>query len=224
MKRVLSIVLTIIICFSMASCGLKSKKDAEAFEIAKQAYDSINRAYAQTCEVADDIYSAWQVAIYHKDSVGFDYLADNLSLSKEDLDEGIVYSIFTLANGSSYETASKKDKQEFRNSGDFFFITFKDRPAWACITVVHYAYVANGTVSDIDSALSEAKDNIKKLEEVYPDYEHSANLKKFYTTVNSYWELVKSPEVSYEQFSENMTSYEKEARDCMSDLDFTFKE
>ena len=135
-----------------------------------------------------------------------------------------MYSIFTLANGSSYETASEKDKQEFRNSGDFFFITFKDRPAWACITVVHYAYVANGTVSDIDSALSEAKDNIKKLEEVYPDYEHNANLKKFYTTVNSYWELVKSPEVSYEQFSENMISYEKEARDCMSDLDFTFKE
>ena len=125
MKRVLSIVLTIIICFSMVSCGQKSKKDAEAFGIAKQAYNSINRAYAQTCDVADDIYSAWQVAIYHKDSVGFDYLADNLSLSKEDLDEGIVYSIFTLANGSSYETASEKDKQEFRNSGDFFFITFK---------------------------------------------------------------------------------------------------
>lgn len=223
MKKLLPGILAVVMCISLASCG-KSQKDTEAFEISKETYSAISQAYALTCEMADDIYDAWRIAIYEKDSVGFDYLSEQLNLSKEDLDEGIVYSILTLAKGSSYETASEEDKQSFRNSGDFFFDTFKDNPAWACITVTHYAYVANGMVSTIDVALNEAKDDIKKLEENFPDYEHNASLKTFYTTVSSYLELVKLPEVSYEQFTENMTNYEKEARDCMSGLDFTFKE
>lgn len=82
-------------------------------------------------------------------------------------------------------------------------------------------YEQNGKVMEVENLLEHARAEIQKLGS---DSEHYKSLRGFYTTINSYLELCSNPELSFTQFTEMQNQYEKEARDYISDLGFSFGE
>lgn len=221
MKKVISIILILAMCLSLCACG----NDKEAFEISKEAYDNIATAYKITEQFATDIYEAWRIGIYEKDEISIEHLAKTMGLTEEELDEGIVYTILTMAVDSSYDEASEEDKESLRGAGDFFFDMFKDDLFSACITVVTNAYTANGKISEAQAALDLAKGKMKEISEEYSDYEHYPNLKGYYSTTQSFFGLCQDPwGSSFEQYKTTINEYKNEARDYISDLDYIFED
>lgn len=219
------IIFGLILCISLSSigCGGKNKK---SFEMSNLAYENINAAYEGTEQLGSDIYEAWRLGIYDDEELvdgGVEYLSAELSLSEEELIEGIVYSLISITN-ETYETASEEDKEELRKSADLYFVLFKDELFSACVECVKNAYIANGTISEIQSDLDEAKGQMKILSEKYSDYEHYPNLKGFYTTTSSFFDFCQNPTGSFEQIKNTVNDYKNEARDYKNDLDYIFEE
>ena len=222
MKKFLAIALSAAFTLSLTGCG-GSKK---AFEVSKAAYDNIDIAYVITDNFGSDIYEAWRLGIYDDEEVideGTTYLAGELSLSKEELDDGVVY-ILLETMGSSWEDATNDEKSELRASADSYFRIFEDDLFSFCVMVVTGAYQANGKVAEAQSALEAAKSQMKELSEKYSDYEHYPNLKGYYTTTNAFFDFCLNPTGSFEQIKTTINDYRNEARDYVNDLDYIFEE
>ena len=89
MKKLTAIILVLVMCVSMTACGGGNKK---AFEASKAAYVNIDIAYEITEQYGSDIYEAWRLGIYDDDKIlkdGVAHLATKLSLSKNELKEGV---------------------------------------------------------------------------------------------------------------------------------------
>lgn len=223
MKRIWITIVAISLVLSLSACDSGNKK---AFEVSKVAYDNVDIAYEITDNFGSDIYEAWRLGIYDDEEIldeGTAYLSGELSLSEDELKDGIVYVLLEII-GSSWEDATDEEKTKLRSSADSCFTLFEDDLFSFCVMVVTGAYQANGKVTEAQNALEEAKTQMKELSEEYSDYEHYPNLKGYYTTTNSFFDFCLNPTGSFEQVKTTINDYRNEARDYMNDLDYIFEE
>lgn len=223
MKKVISLVLVFMFCFSLCACDGKNKK---AYELSKQAYENISIAYEITDQYGTDIYEAWMMAIYDADEVmsdGVDYLVTELSLSADELREAVVYTMVDII-GENWETTSDAQKEALKDRADEVFAVVEDDLFTFCVSVVTNAYKLNGKAEEAENALEEAKAQMKELSVDYSDYEHYPNLKEYYTTTSSFFDFCNNPTGSFEQIKETLNDYKNDARDYISDLDYIFEE
>lgn len=222
MKKIWALILAAALMLSLAACG----GDKKAFEVSKAAYDNVDIAYEITDNFGSDIYEAWRLGIYDDEEIldeGTAYLAGELSLSEDELKDGVVYVLLEIM-GSSWEEATDEEKNELQSSADSCFALFEDDLFSFCVTVVTGAYQANGKVAEAQNALEEAKTQMKELSEEYSDYEHYPNLKGYYTTTNAFFDFCLNPTGSFEQIKTTINDYRNEARDYVNDLDYIFEE
>lgn len=220
MKKIISLVLVIIMCLSLAACGGGEKK---AFEASKAAYDNIDIAYEITEQFGSDIYEAWRLGIYDDDEIlddGAAHLATELSLSADEIRAGAAYTIYQ----DEWDTMSEEEKEERIDKADLFFSYMEDDLFSFCVMAVSNAYVVNGKVEEAQTALDAAKAQMKELSADYSDYEHYPNLKGYFTTTSSFFDFCQNPTGSFEQVKETINEYKNEARDYISDLDYIFEE
>ena len=215
----------------LCSKHLANKK---AFEASKNAYDNIKAAYELTDAVGSDLYNGLQIII----SIGnvsrmgngnaIDILAEEcLNLSVEEIKAGLSYSLAKYKYNKSWGELSEEDKNEYlklaeeysykveTNGENVLFIT-----AW---TIIH-AHELNNDINDAQKYLDEAKEQMREISDKYADYEYYPNLKGYYTTVSAYLDTIVNFKMSFDAYEENYTTYETEARNYRSDLDFIFEE
>ena len=210
-KKFLSVMLLAGMVLMMCSCG----KEKKAFEASKLAYDNINSAYQTVEVISEDIYTAWQLGIYEKDEMSIELLADELSLSKDDLEKGFSALLADLG---------MKDLLDVNVDLDTFFILFEDEMFSICVKIVQEAYTANGKIQFTQDCLREAKNQMKTLGEKYSDYEHYPSLKGYYATTNSFFDFCQDPTGSFEQMTTTINDYRNEARNYINDLDYILED
>ena len=207
-------------CISLVACGSK------AFDKSKEAYGEISKAYTIADQMGSDIYEAWRMGIYDDDEIlddGTSYLAKELSLSEEEIIEGIVYTYMSMTSDTTYEEADEETKEEGRNLADSYFTVMEDSLFTACVMAVSNAYKANGKVSEAQTALNNAKSLMQEMSKKYSDYEHYPNLKEYFTNTSSLFDFCQNPDGSFEQIKDTINDYRNEARDYKSDLDYIFE-
>lgn len=222
MKRIIVLILVAAMCVSITACG----SDKKAFEKSSIAYDNINAAYELTLRFAEDFYRAWRIGVYEEETVQgnfADYLSEELSLSKDDIIEGMARQMGQAMAKKEWEELTQNEQDEYLEiaKGEFLwegsvhgFLTYS----------VSNAYVANGTVETIQDALNISKEQMKELSEEYSDYEHYPNLKGYYTTTSSLLDFLLNPEGSFDMFASTVNEYMNTARDYKSDLAFIFED
>lgn len=222
MKRIVSLVLVLAMCISLCACGGNKK----AFEASKAAYESITVAYEITDQYGSDIYEAWRLGIYDDEEIlddGVAHLATELNLTEDEIIDGVAYTVAQIM-GSDWESISDEEKDEYRAMSDYAFSIFEDDLFSFCVMAVSNAYIVNGEAEKAQTALEEAKAQMKELSEKYSDYEHYPNLKGYYTTTSSFFDFCQDPEGSFEQVKTTINDYRNEARDYISDLDYIFED
>ncbi len=223
MKKLTAIILVLAMCVSMTACGGGDKK---AFEASKAAYDNVDIAYEITEQFGSDLYEAWRLGIYDDEEIledGVAHLATELSLSEDELKEGVGY-VMAEMTGEDWSEMSDEDKATITENTDIIFGMMEDDLFSFCVMVVTGAYTANGKVEEAQNALNAAKAQMKELSENYSDYEHYPNLKGYYTTTSSFFDFCQNPTGSFEQVKDTINDYKNEARDYISDLDYIFEE
>lgn len=221
MKKIISLLLLVVMCLSLVACD--GGGDKKAFEISKTAYDNIDIAYEITEQIGIDIYEAWRLGIYDKDEIlddGAEHLATELSLSVDEIRAGAVYTLYQ----DEWDTMSEEEKDEMIDNADLFFNYMEDNLFSFCVMAVSNAYVVNGKVEEAQTALDDAKAQMKELSSEYSDYEHYPNLKGYFTTTSSFLGFCQNPTGSFEQVKETINDYKNEARDYISDLDYIFED
>lgn len=221
-RKIIAVILTLVMCVSMCSCGGNKK----AFEASKAAYDNIDIAYEITEQFGSDIYEAWRLGIYDDEELlkdGVAYLAKELSLSEDELKEGVGHVISEMA-GKDWSEVSDEDKATITENTNIVFGIMEDELFSFCVNVVTGAYIENGKVEEAQNALNDAKAQMKELSEKYSDYEHYPNLKGYYTTTSSFFDFCQNPTGSFEQVKDTINDYKNEARDYISDLDYIFED
>lgn len=226
MKRVMSLVLTVLMCVTISACQNEEDKGKLAFDVSKTAYDNVTVAYEITEQLSSDLYEAWRLGI-HEDakilSGGVSFLADELSLSEDELKDGVGY-VMAKSMDQDWFELSEEEKQSLVENADLWFSYMKDDLFSFCVLVVTGAYKANGKVEEAQDALDTAKEQMKELSENYSDYEHYPNLKGYYTATSSFFDFCQDPSGSFEQVKDTVNDYKNEARDYISDLDYIFEE
>ena len=223
MKKIIALILSVATCVSMTACSGGNKKP---FEASKAAYENIDVAYQITEQFASDLYEAWRLGIYDDDEIlddGVDYLAKELSLSKDELTDGVGYAIAELT-GENWNEMSDEDKAKLTRDTNYYFKIMEDSLFSFCVTIVSSAYIANGKAEEAQTALDAAKTQMKELSEKYSDYEHYPNLKGYYTTTSSFFDFCQNPTGSFEQVKDTINDYKNKARDFSSDLDYIFED
>lgn len=223
MKKIVSLLLVMAMCVSLCGCGA----DKKAFNTSKEAYDKVAIAYEITENFGSDLYEAWRLGIYEDEEMldnGIECLASELSLSEDELRDGVAYVFAVNMAGEDWTEVSEEDKEEFRKNADYAFMLMEEDLFSFCVMVVTGAYNANGKVAEAQTALDEAKTLMKELSEEYSDYEHYPNLKGYYTTTSSFFDFCQNPSGSFEQVKNTINDYKNEARDYISDLDYIFEE
>ncbi len=223
MKKLVALLLAMSMSIFLCACGSGNKK---AFEASKSAYDNIDIAYEITEQFGSDIYEAWRLGIYDDEELlkdGVAYLAKELSLSEDELKEGVGYVISEMA-GEDWSEVSDEDKATITENTNIIFGIMEDDLFSFCVNVVTGAYIANGKVEEAQNALNDAKAQMKELSEKYSDYEYYPNLKGYYTTTSSFFDFCQNPTGSFEQVKDTINDYKNEARDYISDLDYIFED
>lgn len=221
MKKIIVFILIVAMCISTTACG----GDKKAFEVSKKAYENIDIAYEITEEFGANLYEAWRLGIYDDDEIlksGAAYLATELTLSEDEIKEGIGYVIAELV-GEDWSTMSDEDKSMITDNTNLVFSMMEDELVTFCLKTVTCAYIANGKAQEAQNALDEAKKQMKELSEDYSDYEHYPNLKGYFTTTSSFFEFCQNPTGTFEQLKDTINNYNNEVRDYISDLDYIFE-
>ncbi|MEF2837183.1 MAG: hypothetical protein U0N82_05620 [Oscillospiraceae bacterium] len=229
MKRIISLVLVIAMCLSLAACG----NDKKAFEASKAAYDKVNVAYEIADQFGSDIYDVWKAAVYNVDEIKDDdvnYLVNTqgLYLTEEELRDAIAYTFVWFAHPEGWDEAPEEKKQDYYDNAGSVLRTmanyYKNEFMSFCVTCVTNAYIRSGKVDIAQAALDDAKVMMKDLSEKYSDYEHYPNLKGYYTTTKSFFDFCQNPTGSFDQYTNTLNDYKNEARDYISDLDYIFED
>ena len=221
MKKVIAIVLALVICVTLTGCGGNKK----AFNESKVAYEYIDVAYEITEEFGDMLYEAWRLGIYNQNEIiinGIEYLAEELSLSKEDVENGLGYAYADIM-GDDWLTMTDEEKSRIKYIENSLFSIYKNDLFSFCVMIIRGVYIVNGKTEEAQRALDNAKAQMKKLSKDYSDYEHYPNLKGYYTTTSSFFDFCQNPTGSFEQIKTTINDYKNEARDYISDLDYIFE-
>ena len=202
-----------------------------AAELGESAYKSLCEAYEQTDQLAHDLHNAWYVGAYEKKRANgklAEYIAAKITyLSKEELLAGIARTIAWEVDGKKWADLTDEERTSYIEFADSEFYIKEEYFQFICMSSILHAYYLSGGIEEIKDRLSEAKTQLKSLNEQYPDYGNYAALKTLYVTVDSYFDLCYSDGdggagISFNQFKELRGTYVKEAQACMSELEFDF--
>lgn len=92
------------------------------------------------------------------------------------------------------------------------------------LSIVMSTYEYTGKTQEIEKFLDDAKGKLKNINEKNPNFEYYDSLKKYYTTLNSYYEYCQDPRGSFANSSSTINDFRNEVNQCKSDLDFAFEE
>lgn len=224
MKKLLAFMLAAALALSLMACG--GGKTKKAFEASKEAYQNVDAAYEIITDYGSDIYEAWRLGIYDDDEIideGCSYLAKELNLSQEEIEDGVAYTLAELI-GDGWDECTDDDRSAYREMADSTFSMMEDDLFSWCVTVVSNAYIANGKAVEASGYLDAAKGQMKELSENYSDYEHYPALKGYYTTTSSFFDFCQNPTGSFEQLKTTVEGYQTTARDFNADLDYIFED
>lgn len=243
MKKILAILLSLLICFSLTSCSgtddvKKEKNNAKssAFDISKSAYESVNTAYEMINIFSQDIYEAWYMgtrssmedeisgfvdAYYsfddrYNDTEALENIAKELHISRKDLENAVA----KLMGNDSYDAGNEDEAGDWYTLSHVYYSTFFS----ACVEVVSTAYEVNGTADEIKKLLEDARGQMKLLSDKHSDYEHYPNLKKYFTNTTAFFGFCLDPEGSFEQVVETFNTYRNNARGYYYDLNYVFED
>lgn len=202
--------------------------EKKAFEISKQAYEHITKAYAIAESFGDDIYDAWYISIFNTAELydqGGTYLVSEMNITEEELALGVSYA-FIDAFGMDWEETDQATKEEYMEATGIHFlaVSLMDDISTFCVECITGAYKVNGKTEEAQLALEEAKTLMKELGGEYEDYEHYPNLKNFYSVTASFLDFCAEPTGSFDQLRGTLNDYKNEARGYASDLDFIFED
>ena len=200
----------------------------KAYDISKEAYENISKAYTIVEQYGDDLYDGWYVGIFNTDELyekGSRYLASELSLSEEDVAQGVAYALVD-AFGWNWDEIDQETKEEYMTidgSGTYFLaVSLLADIKTFCVECVNGAYEVTGKAEEALLALDEAKAIMKQISEEYEDYEHYPALKAYYTETSSFLDFCSNPTGSFDQLRETLNDYKNNARDLSSDLEYIF--
>lgn len=211
---------------SYCSKHLANKK---ALEFSKGIYASINVAYNICNDMGSDIVDAWRMGIYDEDKVmeqGVDYLARELSLSKEDLVYSVGYFTCTIFFGEEWTEETAKDTKEnfsLETANAMFILadgTLYDMFQF-CVLIVQDAYELNGSIEEARASLNIAKEQLQVLAERYPDFDQYSVLKDYYLLTSEFLEFCIETNGAFEHVQTTVNNYKDQARKYMNELEFT---
>ena len=194
-------------CDSKAPAGSTSQDDPTKaqFECGKKAYDELVKASTICEDMGDALYGAWYFAIYEADdysgSSRISAFASETGLSSSD--------IYAVGEEMGYNST---------------LLPYALDDFSTAVYVVLAVYEANGKTEELNTALANAKTELKTMTEKYSDYSQYPSLKSFYSEVDSYATFLKSPSGSFEQLKTTIETYEKSIRTYKSDLSFVFED
>jgi len=220
-KIAYSILIFLAVTFLCTSC------EKRQVELSKEVYSYLIAIDESTTNISHDIYQVWNMAIFEDDDITIEKLDENLYLSKTEIQDGIVKSIWYLATYGqsaplSYEESSEEDRLKARNLqvlGLKLYDSFSDY-----IEAVVNAYTINGEYEELFQKQESAKLIMKEISQKYSSYEHYQTLKEYYTAVSSYLELCMYPEGSLRSFQQARDDYLKKTRNIRNDLDLVFSD
>lgn len=235
MKRLVSIILSLIMCISLCGCNNSEK----AFELSKSAFNDIEAACEKLDLISQDILAAWELGLYNEDELyehnkGFAFFCTNIcttnGLSRDDiLDALAVFEMEYDNNGLSLDYYLESVREYY---GSYFGNEYSDdgllnrspNTFSACVALVEKAYVQKGTFSEVEALLASAKTAVMELSQNYPEYEHYETVKEYFAIANSYFALCSNPSGSYLDVEENVGDYTKQAEDCYNRLYYFFEQ
>lgn len=236
MKKIICIVL-IIISFSVSGC----QSDEEAYDAAKIIFNDINTAYETIRIIGRDIQQVWYVSVFNDKNVlkdGMKYLNKQLSLTEDELVEGMLYNVFKETDGHDENLDIAKKKIEAEENKELLIKTrsyLKDSPKFYVEfskfkgASLHYfniqsvvcAYYANGDINKAQTYLDRAKNELKSLEKDFPNCEVIPILKEYYTAASSMFALCKNPNgTALEEFKEEIKEYNSKIRDYHTEIEY----
>lgn len=182
-------------------------KTQAQYECGKEAYDELIKA-ANLCETYGNVvYDAWYFAIYKAD----DYTGSN------------IVSAFASETGLSVSDVNEAIKElSGEDTLPSYLLTYALSDISLAVDVGIKALELNGTLAQLDKALTNAKSKLKTMTQEYSDYSEYPSLKSLYSTVDSYATFIKDPSGSFEQLKTTIENYETEIRTLRSDLSFVF--
>lgn len=233
MKKLISLLLAITMCFSFSACTTKKEK---AYNLSQEAFFEISEAFDIMEQISSDIISAWTVGIYESTHIkyaygdGFETFCNSVSLSKEDIFDGLGYYAY-LKDDFQYKNLDSY-KSSARNNYNTYFCSYYskcgiiydyDEVFMGCIMLVVYSYEQNGKLGEIEQLLTSAEEKIKELSDKYSDYEHYDNIKEYYSTARTMYSFCKSPTGTLEQANNNTNNYKNTADACYNNLYYFFQ-
>lgn len=243
MKKIIAILLAAIMCFSLVSCGNK-----RAFELTQNAFFEISKSVDILKQISNDIISAWTIGIYDESTLkhygdGFDWLCENVSLSKDDMLDGLAYyksldiqpeyvEILCDPELGLYNDYYEYYKEAVRKFYDAYFygsyeetgiLNVYDKVFSGCVMLVVYSYEANGKLSEIEQSLTSAEAKIKDLSNKHSNYEHYENIKEYYSTARTMYNFCKLPTGTLEQAKSNINDYKNTADSCYNSMYYFFQ-
>lgn len=242
MKKIISFLLALVMCLSLAIYGgghaaadtaktqkneAAEQKEKAAFEAASSIYTNINIAYEITQKYGNDLSEACLLSFTDEDELvknGVKFLAKNLNASEEELLEGLVYAVAVDALGEDWEKVSETEKETYRELADTAFGFMGDDLSGLCILVVKGTYKVNGDIKKAEKALDTAKAQLKQLKQDYPDYEYYSDLLDYYTATNRFFDYCVEPTGSYLNLMSAASEYQDEIEKHISALEFAFEE
>ena len=254
MKKLSAFFIILLACFTLVGCGKtvcsieECKNDAvedelygelyctehlanrKAYDISKEAYENITKAYEIVEQYGDDIYDGWYIGIFNTDELydtGSRYLASELNLSEEDVAHGFAFALVD-AFGWNWDEIDQETKEQYMiidGSGTYFLaVSLLADIKTFCVECVNGAYEVTGKTEEALLALEEAKAIMKQMSEKYEDYEHYPALKAYYTETSSFLDFCSNPTGSFDQLPETLNKYKNNIRDLSSDLAYIFEQ
>lgn len=218
MKRIISaIICCVLLTALLGGCDTTSNttggtssgtdKTQAQYECGKKAYDELVKASDICEEMGDVIYNAWYFAIYEADDYGKSMIlsefCDVVGLTESE-----------IKAGAAQVLPENLVSVVYVYLGEFDY----------AVNIVIAALEENGTVDKLDTALANAKAELKTMTQEYSDYSEYPTLKSLYSKTDSYATFLKSPTGSFQQLKTTIENYENDIRTCRSDLAFIFEE
>lgn len=252
-KRIIAILLIACTLFASVACGKticsiegceneavedtifeeyycsKHLANKKALELSKEIYASVNVAYNICNEMGSDVVDAWRMGIYDEDKVlkqGVNYLAKELSLSKEELVYSVGYFTCTIFFGEEWTEETAKDtKENFSLETANAMFTLADGTLYDmfqfCVLIVQDAYELNGSIEEARASLNIAKEQLQVLAERYPDFDQYSVLKDYYLLTSEFLEFCIETNGAFEHVQTTVNNYKDQARKYINELEFT---
>ena len=211
--------------------ALESEKERirlENYSTIKGIYSELKEAYEIVDQHGTDLYTAWQLGIHEKEKFkganlngSMKYLDSKLFLEYEDLIDGAAYALIVNVYGSDWNEKTEQVKQNNRDAvatGTLFYMASNNITA-ACVCTVSGAYLLNGSVESINTALNNyclVKADLSANDEFVAEM---AQLEQMYVAIKSYLDYCQNPTGSFNSASDTINDYRTVVRDCISSLD-----